>query len=121
MNTIKNKSDYDKANNRMEQLLKIVDNNTDITDENYIELDKLSDLIAVYEKENYSMRPSNLIEMVQLRMYQRKLKQKDLAEILNTTPSRISEFLKGKLKLSFSFAKSLYNKLNIDADLIFKS
>ncbi len=65
------------------------------------------------------MKPTSLIEMVRFRMYQRKLKQKDLAEILETTPSRISEFLNGKLKLTYSFASNLYKKLNIDANLIF--
>ena len=121
MDSIKNKSDYERANLRMEELLKIVDNNTDTDDQNYIEFDLLSGLIADYEEEYYSMKPSNLIEMVQLRMYQRKLKQKDLAKILDTTPSRISEFLNGKLKLSYSFARNLYTKLNIDAELIFRS
>jgi len=78
-------------------------------------------LVADYEEKKYSLQPSNLIEMVHFRMYQRKLKQKDLAKLLNTKPSRISEFLNGKLKLTFSFAQKLYNKLNIDADLIFKN
>jgi HTH-type transcriptional regulator/antitoxin HigA len=53
-------------------------------------------------------------------MYQRKLKQKDLANVLNTTPSRISEFLNGKLKLTYGFARELYYKLNIEPELIFK-
>ena len=77
-------------------------------------------LISDYEEQNYSIKPNNLVEIVRLRMYQRKLKQKDLAKILNTTPSRISEFLNGKLKLTYDFAKELYNKLNIEAELIFK-
>jgi len=121
MKTITNKTDYEKANKRMEQLLKIVGNETPATDKNFIELDNISDLIADYEEKYYSMKPENLIEMVKLRMYQRKLKQKDLANILETKPSRISEFLNGKLKLSFSFAQKLYYNLNIDADLIFKN
>jgi len=119
MKTIKTDEDYRKVNERIEILLKIANNQTDKEDANFIELDKLSDMVANYEELNYSMKPTDLIEMVRLRMYQRKLKQKDLAEILNTTPSRISEFLNGKLKLTYSFASNLYQKLNIDADLIF--
>ena len=120
MKAIKNKADYEKANKRLEQLLLVVGNDTPKTDKNFIELDKLSDLIADYEELNYSMNPDNLIEMVRLRMYQRKLKQKDLADVLNTTPSRISEFLNGKLKLTYDFARELYYKLNIEPELIFK-
>ncbi len=121
MKSIKNKTEYEKANKRIEQLLKIVGNETLETNKDFIKLDKLSDLLANYEEKHYSMQPANLVEMVQFRMYQRKLKQKDLAKLLDIKPSRISEFLNGKLKLTFSFAQKLYNKLNIDADLIFKS
>ena len=38
--------------------------------------------------------------MIELRMYQLKLKQKDFAHILGTSPSRISEILKGKKGLT---------------------
>jgi len=121
MKKINSKAGYEKTNKRIEKLLNIVGNETPETNKDFIELNKLSDLVADYEEKNYSMQPSNLIEMVHFRMYQRKLKQKDLAKLLNTKPSRISEFLNGKLKLTYSFAQKLYNKLNIDADLIFKN
>ena len=120
MEAIKDKSGYERANKRLEELLLIVDNNTSEDDKNLIELNNISDLIAAYEEKHYSMEPDNLIEMVKLRMFQRKLKQKDLARILNTSPSRISEFLNGKLKLTYDFARELYNKLNIEPGLIFK-
>lgn len=120
MEAIKDKSGYEKANIRLEELLLIIDNDTSEKDKNFIELNNISNLIANYEEKNYSMVPGNLVEMVSLRMYQRKLKQKDLARILNTTPSRISEFLNGKLKLTYDFARELYNKLNIEPELIFK-
>ena len=121
MKKITNKSEYEKANLRIEELLNIVGNENPESDADFIELDELSDLVADYEEKHYSMQPADLIEMVQLRMYQRKLKQKDLAKILNTSPSRISEFLNGKLQLTFSFAKELYKKLNIDADILFNN
>lgn len=82
------------------------------------ELDLISDEIANYEEHNYAFKAESLKEMIELRMYQRKLKQKDLAKILGTTPSRISELLNGKRNLTIDLAKGLYKKLNIDADLI---
>lgn len=57
-------------------------------------------------------------EMIELRMYQRKLKRKDVAEILGTTPSRISEILNGKRGITIELAKGLYKKLNISPELI---
>ena len=121
MKIINNNSDYEKANKRIEQLLLFVGNETQETDKNFIELNNLSDSVANYEEKYYSMQPESLIEMVQLRMYQRELKKNDLAKLLNTTPSQISEFLNGKLRLSFLLAKDLYNKLNIDPEYIFNS
>lgn len=118
MKAIKNKADYNKATKQMEELLKFVGNDTSPNDKNFIKLDKLSDLIADYEEKYYPMTPQNLIEMIELRMYQRKLKQKDLALLLGTSTARISEYLKGKRKLTLDVAKALHQKLNVDAELI---
>lgn len=85
------------------------------------ELDEISSEIATYEEINFPFEPETLKEMIELRMYQRKLKQKDLAEILGTTPSRISEIMNGKRSLNIDLAKNLHKKLNIDANLILNS
>ncbi|MCH8318119.1 MAG: helix-turn-helix domain-containing protein [Bacteroidetes bacterium] len=118
MKAIRNKTDYYKALERMEELLKIVGNHTSSTDKNFIELDKLSNVIAEFEEKNYPMTPQNLIETIELRMFQRKLKQKDLAKLLGTSNARISEYMNGKRKLTLDIAKTLHKKLNIDAVLI---
>lgn len=118
MKAITTKTEYDKAINRMEKILKIVDNMTNPNDKGFIELDNLADLIADYEEKHYPMTPQNIIEMIELRMYQRKLKQKDLALLLGTSTARISEYLRGKRKLTLEIAKALHQKLNIDAELI---
>lgn len=101
--------------------MKVVGNDTDPSSKAFQELEEVSELIAEYEESNHPFEPSNLQEMIELRMYQRKLKQKDLAMLLGTTPSRISEILNGKRKLTFDLAKGLYNKLNIDPEIILNS
>lgn len=53
-------------------------------------------------------------------MFQMKLKQKDLAELLNIAPSRLSEVLKGKRKINMDLAKRLFEKLKIDPEFILK-
>ena len=112
---------YQNALQRVEELLQSVGNETDPSSPEFKELDQLSDQIADYEEHHFPFEPQNLKEMIELRMYQRKLKQKDLAKILGTSPSRISEVLNGKRKLTFDLAKALYDKLNIDAELILRS
>ena len=111
-------TDYKHKTKRMEELLKLLTEKGNLNVRLQKELDQISDEIADYEEENFPFKVESLNEMIELRMYQRKLKQKDIAKILGTTPSRISEILNGKRGLTIELAKGLYNKLNIDPKLI---
>ena len=113
-----NNSEYKLKSKRLESLLKLLTDKGKLSKKHQQELDKLSDSIASYEEEHFAFEANTLIEMIELRMYQRKLKQKDVAEILGTTPSRVSEILNGKRGLTIDLAKGLYSKLNIDPTLI---
>lgn len=111
-------AEYRNANKRMEELLKILTEKGKLTKRQQQELDNVSEIVVQYEEQNYPFQPETLTEMIELRMYQRKLKQKDLAKILGTTPSRISELLNGKRDLTIEMARGLYQKLNVDPSLI---
>lgn len=113
-----NAKEYKDANNRMEELLAILTDKGKLGKRQQLELDRISEAISAYEEEYYPFKPETLIEMIELRMFQRKLKQKDLARILGTTPSRISEILNGKRDLTMDLARELYKKLNVDPKLI---
>lgn len=115
---IKNEEEYYRALERVEFLLKKVGNNTSIHDPYFIELDKLSDFVADYEEEYYPVPKPTLQEVIELRMFERKLSQKSLAELLGTNTARISEYLKGKREITLKIAKALYHKLNIDPEII---
>lgn len=113
-----NAKEYKDANCRMEELLAVLTDKGKLGKKQQLELDRISEAISSYEEEHYSFRPETLIEMIELRMFQRKLKQKDLAKLLGTTPSRISEILNGKRDLTMDLARELYKKLNVDPKLI---
>ena len=113
-----NNHQYKKANERMEYLLSLITRNGELSKKDQNELDELSEMVAEYEEANFPFQPETLIEMIELRMFQRKLKQKDLAHILGTTPSRISEILNGKRDITMDLARGLYQKLNVDPKLI---
>jgi HTH-type transcriptional regulator/antitoxin HigA len=66
-------------------------------------------------------QPKTLIEMIELKMYERKLKQKDLAALLGISPTRLSEVMQGKRKVNLDLAKRLYKSLDIDARFILES
>ena len=63
-------------------------------------------------------QPQTLVEMIELKMYERKLKQKELAELLEIAPSRLSEILKGKRQITLTMARNLYKKLDINPAFI---
>ena len=111
-------SEYKAANKRMEELLALLSDKGKLRKRDHLELDRISDAIASYEEDHYPFQPETLIEMIELRMFQRKLKQKDLARLLGTTPSRISEIMNGKRDLTMDLARELYKKLNVDPKLI---
>ena len=56
--------------------------------------------------------------MIELKMFELKLKQRDLAKLLGVTENRISEVLNGKRKINIDLAKKLYIKLDVDPQFI---
>ena len=88
------------------------------------ELKKLSLLAEAWEDSIPLMpvrQPQTLPEMIEFKMYQMQLKQKDLASLLGITPSRLSEVLKGKRKINLDLAKRLHDRLGIDAGFILEN
>ena len=112
------KQEYEKHLTRIEDLLQVVGNDTSPTDPAFVELDELSDLVADYEEMHHPVPTPGLIEVIRLRMAERGLNQKQLAEVLGTPTSRVSEYLKGKREITLEVAKRLHQKLNIDSDII---
>jgi HTH-type transcriptional regulator / antitoxin HigA len=88
------------------------------------ELQMLSKLAEAWEDDVPLMpiqQPQTLTGMIELKMYERKLKQKDLAVLLEISPSRLSEVLQSKRKVSLDLAKRLYKVLGIDPAFILET
>jgi HTH-type transcriptional regulator/antitoxin HigA len=88
------------------------------------ELRRLSLLAEAWEDQIQLMpirKPANLIEMIRLCMYERRLNQQDMANLLEISPTRLSEVLQGKRKVNMDLAKRLYQRLNIDPAFILES
>jgi HTH-type transcriptional regulator / antitoxin HigA len=82
----------------------------------------LAEAIQSYEKENVSFpMPTTLIGMIELKMYEMRLKQRDLADLLGVKSSRVSEYLNGKRKINIEIAKKIHEKLGIDGNFILKT
>jgi HTH-type transcriptional regulator/antitoxin HigA len=79
---IKNEKQYNTACERIEELLKVVGNETSTDDKNFIELDLLSDLVADYEEAFYPVKEPVLADVIKLRMYEMGINQMKLSELL---------------------------------------
>ena len=118
MTKIENKTQYDWAGNRVEELLPLVDDNTPKNDKNLIELELLSDLVADYSEEHFAIGTPSLADVMKLRMYEMHLTQRDPAAILNISPSRVSAIVSGKTEPTYKVARDISRKLNIDASIV---
>ncbi len=118
MAKINNELEYNVLMARIEELLPLVDDNTASTDKNLIELAIISDLVADYEEEHYPIATPTLIDVIKLRMYEMKLNQIKLSEMLGVSTSRVSEYLTGKSEPTLKVAREMSKKLNIDAHIV---
>lgn len=118
MSKLITQEEYVKANLRLEELIDIVDDSTPLEDPLAKEFLKISDIIEQYEEIHFPIGLPTLVEMIELRMFEMGLKRKDLAALLNTSASRISDYLNGKREITLNVAKALHQKLNIDSDII---
>lgn len=118
MTKIENKTQYDWAVNRVEELLPLVDDNTPKDDKNLIELDLLSNLVADYSEEHFAIGTPSLADVMKLRMYEMHLTQRGLAAMLNISPSRVNAIVSGKKEPTYKVAQDISRKLNIDASIV---
>lgn len=117
-NIISSEAEYRSALATIEPLLQ--KGFAQLTPEEDDKLIHITKLIEEYENTHYYLpfTPKTLTEMIQFKMFELKLKQRDLAKLLCVTENRISEIINGKRKINIDFAKKLHEKLGIDAKFI---
>ncbi len=87
-------------------------------DDDEVELKLLSDLVSEYSEQNYSVGEPSLVDMIGLRLYERGMTQKQLAELLGISPSRIAEYMNGKAEPTLKIAREISRKLDIDPAIV---
>ena len=72
-----------------------------------------------YEQEKYVIdAPSTLTGMIEMRMFELRLKQKDLAEKLNISNAKLSLIMNGKQRPDVDFLKAVHDYLQVDANFL---
>lgn len=109
---------YVKSNLIVEELINVVDDSMDDSNPLVQKFLDASDIVEAYEEVHFPIGLPSLKEVIELRMFEMKLKQKDLALLLGVRKPRVSEYLSGKREVTLSVARSLHQKLNIDSDIV---
>ena len=82
-------------------------------------LSKMAIAVEIYEDEILGLKPikepETIPELVELKLFERKMTQARLAEEIGLAKSKVSEILNGKRKADISFLKGIHKVLNIDA------
>ena len=107
------KEQYEFALARVEELLPLVDDNTPANDRNAVELTMMSDIIIAYEKEHYPIGKPTVAQLIQLSLDEKKMSQKQLAEEIGVSPSRINDYVSGRAEPTLKIARMLCVTLGI--------
>ena len=62
--------------------------------------------------------PETLPDVIELKMFEKQMKRKDMAKLLGITDTRLSEVMHGKRKVNMELAKQLYKTLGVDPKFI---
>lgn len=106
---IKNEKNYDKALNRVDELMEL---NPKLGTSQSDELEVLAMLIEKYEEQEWAISEPDPIEAIKIRMEQMHLKQKDLIPYIGNK-SKVSEVLNRKIGLSLSMITNIAAGLHL--------
>lgn len=116
------KAEFIKAESKMEQLLaKATEMGgfENLTEKENKQLAAYTEIVKAYEAKNITIpMPNTISGLLQLKMYENQLKQKDLAKLLKTSDTQLSEIMHEKRKPTLNFLKSINQKLGIDGNLL---
>lgn len=108
-----------KTNEQYRDYLKIIDKLIDCEDDSPEEqvLELISILVESYETEHFPIEPPNPIDAIKLRLEEKELKGKDLAQYFGSS-SRVSEILNSKRQMTIEMARKIRAGLGISAEVL---
>ncbi len=109
---IRNDEDHSWALERIDQLMDAQPGSTEAD-----ELDVLSQLVEIYEKERFPMRMPSAIAAIKYRMDQAGLTRRDLEPYIGSS-GKVSEVLSGKQPLTLKMIRALHRYLGIPAEVL---
>lgn len=104
---------YEYALNRIEELLPLVTDDTPANDKNAVELTIVSDVVEAYEKTHYPIAKPTIGELISLSIQEKGMTQKQLADEIGISPSRVNDYISGRSEPTLRIARALCMILGI--------
>ena len=109
--------EYNKALDKVHLLMKKGEDN--LTDTDAESITALASMIQAFEKVHYPFpMPKTIAEMVELKMFEKKINRVGLASMLGIDAPKLSQIMNGKRKPDLTFLKAVHQKLGIDGNFI---
>lgn len=107
------KEQYEFALARIEELLPLVNDDTPANDRNAVELTMMSDVVIDYEKEHFPISKPSVAELIEMSLEEEGMTQKQLAQQIGISPSRINDYVTGRAEPTLKIARMLCRILKI--------
>jgi len=116
MRNITTEKAYETALNDVYALMRKGEN---VTDNEAETIKEMALAIQGYEEIHYPFpMPATIVEMVAIKMLEKKVTQAKLAEMLNISTAKLSQILNNKRKPDVPFLKAIHEKLGVDGNFI---
>ena len=112
------KEQYDYAARRVKELLETVNDNTSVKADSNIELSIMSKVIEVYEASKAETLSLSFGDIIKAGLKDKGWKQLRLAQEENTSPTKMSNIITGKMEVSLELACKIAKVLDIAPEVI---
>lgn len=117
MKKIVNDAGYNEVMARIDSMM--AKGSEEVSKEDLTEIRSMAQTAQAYEQAKYVIDPpTTLTGMIEMKMFEMKLKQKDLAKKLKVSEAKLSLIMNGKQQASIDFLKAVHTELHIDAEFI---
>ena len=116
---ITSETEYKKVMDKIDALM--AKGSKNVSKAELADLRKLASSAQKYEQDKFVIPPPTTLEgIIEMKMFEMKLKQKDLARKLQVSDTKLSLIMNGKQKPDIHFLKALQKHLNISGDFLLK-
>ena len=111
---------YKKVISKVDKLMSLGSSN--VTKKELAEIKALPQSAQLFEQNKYFIEaPTTLTGIIEMRMFELQLKQKNLAKKVNKSDTKLSLIMSGKQKPDIQFLKTVHKELKVSGDFLLEA